>query len=89
MVMKPFFPENWSHSLAERKSRDDMEEGARAHQPFEAHCDELVAPISSSIFESDGLEFLKSSVRVLENSAFSQSSALSYGEKLEDTSRAE
>lgn len=51
--MKPYFPKNWSHSLADRKSRGDMEEGTSA-QPFEAHWDGLVALISSSIFESDG-----------------------------------
>lgn len=63
-------------------------------QPFEAHCDGLAALISNSISESDGwlLLFLKSALRApqqLENSAFSQSFAFSYGEKPEDTTRAE
>lgn len=93
MAMKPYFPENWSYPLAERKTRDDIGEGTSV-QPFEVHCDGLVALISNSSFEYDGwlLVFLKSTVSVpqqLENSAFSQSFAFSYGEKLEDTTRAE
>lgn len=86
MAMKPHFPENWFHCLAEREARDAMQEGT-SFQPFEACCDGLVALISTSLFESDGwlLVFLKSTVRIpqqLEDSAFSQSFAFSYGEKL-------
>lgn len=88
--MKPYFPENWSHSLAQTKSWGDMEEGSSA-QPFEAHWDGLVALISSSIFESDGFVIpeILSVPQQLESSAFTQSSAFNCGEKLEDTTRAE
>lgn len=86
MAMKPHFPENWFHCLAEREARDAMQEGT-SFQPFEARCDGLVALISTSLFESDGwlLVFLKSTVRIPQqpdDSAFSQSFAFSYGEKL-------
>lgn len=91
--MKPYFPENWLHSLAESKSRMTWKK-----EQVSSLLRHIVWWACSSDFQLHfwiwwvAVVFLKSSVRFpqqLENSAFSQSFAFSYGEKLEDTTRAE